>query len=124
MHFDNGIIQNIYDEYSQYFAGTYMDNYVLGVSIKNNTPESVINLLSEANIPYRFTEYNYTELWDIYKLVINHEKFGEYGGAGISYRDNCISVYIPIGYIFPEEFSKYVESGTIILTESDLEPSF
>ena len=124
MHYDNDIIQMIHVEYNQYFSGVYMEDNVIGVGIKNDIPKSVIDLLEESDIPYKFVKYNYTELINIYYLVLVHEKFGEYGGAGIDFSDNSIEVYMPIGYIFPEEFSNYVEEGTIILIESDLEATF
>ena len=124
MHYENDIIQMIHVEYNQYFSGIYMENHVIGVCIKSDIPESVIDILEESYIPYKFVKYNYTELINIYYLVVTHEKFGEYGGAGIDFSDNSIEVYMPIGYIFPEEFSNYVEEGTIILIESDLEATF
>ena len=70
MHYENEVIQTIHDEYNQYFFGIYMDNGVIGVSIKNDIPSSGLDLLDESDIPYKFVKYNYTELINIYYLVV------------------------------------------------------
>jgi len=121
MVFSNEILEKVYKEYNTFFAGHYLEdgqNYV--ICITEESPQSLIDLLEENSIDYKQVKYNYSEIYNLYKVILSNPKFREFRGAGVNYQNNNVIIYVPTGYILPSDLIGYLEIGIVSVVETDL----
>jgi len=121
MAFSNDILEEVYNEYNTFFAGHYTedgDSYV--ICITEDSPQSLINLLNENLVDYKIVKYNYSDLYNLYKVILANPKFSEFKGVGINYKNNHVEIFVPIGYVLPNSFNNYLEIGVLSVEETDL----
>jgi len=121
MQFSNEILEKVYNEYNTFFAGHYFEdgqNYV--ICITDDSPQSLINLLEENSMNYKLVEYNYSEIYTLYKVILSNPKLTEFKGVGVNYENNLIVIYVPLGYTLPIDLIGYLEIGIISIVETDL----
>lgn len=119
MNFEDEDIGLFFNKYNIYFGCT-TDS---GVCITDNASNEAIQYLNDKDINYYFVEFNYTELFSIYNLIINNDNFQDFKGVSIDYQSNIIELTVPVDYTIPDNLEYYTDLGVLIVSESDLENS-
>lgn len=120
-NFPVGVINRVYYNYHDIFAGVYLIDGSYNINITEGAPESILAELTQNSlVTHHIVEFSFAELWTIRELItvtiIDLEGFSS---IGISEMDNTIKLTLITGTVIPESFDHYVEIGILTINYTD-----
>lgn len=121
-NFSIGVINEIYYNYHDVFAGVYLIDGGYNINITFETPQNIISKLEQNNlVTHHLVDFSFAELWTVREIVtayiIGNEGFC---GIGISEMDNSVMLTLKTNTVIPTPFHHYIETGILTVEFTDL----
>lgn len=112
------VMNEVYYNYQDVFAGFYLVNGVYNVNITEDAPEILIAKLTQNSlVTHHIVKYSYAQLWAVKELVfdtiINSDGFSS---LSVSESNNSVNLTLITDTVVPDSFSHYIEIGILIIT--------
>ena len=116
------IINEVYFDYHDVFAGVYIDDGVYNLNITNETPRNIVKRLEQTGlVRHHIVDFSFYELWTVKEIVISHiTEIDGIIGIGISEKDNSVIFTVKTGTVIPSSFFHYIETGILTVDFTDL----
>jgi hypothetical protein len=116
----NSDVEYFFTEYNLYFGGTYFENEIVVLCIRDDAPNDLVDYLESHNRPYKYVKFNYSELLVLYQIVVRNSKdMEEVFGVTINEKNNKIEIYANDVNDINGVYQKYIEEGILEVKESE-----
>ena len=115
------IINEIYYNYHDVFAGVYLVNGSHHINITEDAPENLIVRLEQSSlVKHHIVKYSFAELWTIKEMVLDLIVDTDgFSSLGISEIDNTVSLTLITDTVVPTTFNHYIEMDILTIKYGD-----
>lgn len=110
----------ILEEYNLYFGGTYSQNDIIVICIREDAPIALIDYLNSNNVPYALVKHNYSDLLSLKQLIIVESKdLDVIIGVGINEMTNKVTITALDENAVKSVYQNYIDEDMLEVKESE-----
>jgi len=117
---EDHITATVYREYNNYFSGFIIEENQYIIFITEDSPDSLIQMLENANYQYRLVKYNYASLQQLMETVLNEVyKDPKFVSISVNVSDNIVELGLTDTDIDSSIFDHYISENLLRIVQDE-----